>query len=97
MCDPIDVIVVFEMPKEDKNRDKNYPMRYSTTMAKVKPVRFRYNDTAINVDKILRRYEEKINGEKVLGYRCFYRERGFYYHLLFFTQQCKWFIKFEKQ
>jgi hypothetical protein len=98
MYEPVDVIASFIPPEGDKNKKGNeYYRSYSNTMVKVRPLRFKYKGKGINVGQILRTYEERVNGEKVLGYRCFYRQRGFYYHLLFFTQQCKWYIKIEKR
>ena len=78
MHEPIDVIATYQMPEENsKKKQQDYYFKYNNTMAKVKPIRFKYKDNAINVDKILRTYEERNNGEKVLGYRCYYRQLVF--------------------
>jgi len=91
MIEPVEVIAIFA---KDKNANiKNHFKPYSP--GKVRPVRFKYKELRISIDSIHNPYEKTIEGEKVLGYRCLNKKRGYYYHLLFYTQQLKWFIEFE--
>jgi hypothetical protein len=83
----IDVIVAFYHDRKNK-RLKNFKT------GEVVPIRFKYKDKKVNVI-VSNRYFEKINDETVIVYRCFYKERAFYYKLFFYTSQLKWELEFE--
>jgi len=91
MIEQVEVIAIF-------NKDKNTNYKHSSmpySPGKVRPVRFKYKELGISIDAIQNTYEETIEGEKILGYRCYNKRRGYYYHLLFYIQQLKRFIRFE--
>jgi hypothetical protein len=83
----IDVIVAFY--PHGKNRRLKNPKE-----GEVVPIKFKYKDKKVNV-LISKRYYEKENGETVIVYRCFYKERFFFYKLFFYTEQLKWKLEFE--
>lgn len=85
----IDVIAAFYHERKN-NRLKDYEH------GDVVPIRIKYEDEKVNVN-ISNRYFEKRNDEKVIVYRCFYKEKGFYYKLYFYTSQMIWKIEFEDE
>ena len=91
LIEPVEVIAIFV-----KNKNPKAKSNFKTYCPGiVKPVKFKYKELGITIDSIERIYEENFEGEKILGYRCYNKKRGYYYHLLFYTQQLKWYIKFE--
>jgi len=58
--------------------------------------KLKYSNQKVDVN-ITNRYFEKISGEKVIVYRCYYKERGFYYKLYFFSNQLIWMLEFEEE
>jgi len=45
---------------------------------KIQPVKFRLDDTVVNVEKILNIYEEKIVGNKRVVFVCMHNEKDIY-------------------
>lgn len=84
----VQVIAVF-YHKDKKNQLNNLKE------GEVVPKKLKYNDHKIDAH-ISNRYFEKKSKEKLIVYRCYYKERGFYYKLYFFTSQLLWMLEFEK-
>jgi len=63
---------------------------------KITPYQFKYQDKRIKNINIVKRYEDKRAGNLMIGFRCLFRENGFYYNLLYEVGTHKWFIKIEK-
>jgi hypothetical protein len=76
------------------NRENNRLKKDGKT-GEVIPLKIKYKNKTVNVI-MSNRYYEKENGEKIIVFRCFYKERGFFYKLYFYTESLQWFIKFEK-
>lgn len=45
---------------------------------KIQPIKFRLDDTVVNVEKILNIYEEKIVGNKRVVFVCMHNEKDIY-------------------
>ena len=68
---------------------------HSFKAGEVVPKKLKYSNQKVDV-LITNRYFEKISGEKVIVYRCYYKQRGFYYKLYFFSNQLIWMLEFEE-
>lgn len=76
------------------HKDKSNKV-HSFKEGEIVPKNLKYSNQKVDVH-ITNRYFEKISGEKVIVYRCYYKERSFYYKLYFFSNQLIWMLEFEE-